>query len=654
MSWNAASQPAEPPSAPVSAHSRGVSEDQTSQEERSHQQGKYDALVDILVSAGYFRARIPTLDPFDKIIGGLCWCIDTSGEGVDVDILFQEKSKIKEKIKLSEQIVKAVRNMQCPASIQAHQIQGSDWAACYPVVVWLVKKFFQHREATKHSLRKHSEMQFRKGYLMPEDDYEGSADFLHAVNERYRPERRYRRGQRDNDTEDTLVQSCLFEYGERVRETQGDSSANEDLAAAAAAAAEAAGQKVDSKGALSAFERQFIAAKKAADKEDEKSRMEDKQREEQLIAEMASVEAGFASGMASASNIGQLVSLQSDTIQEAAAEYEKETEEMRKALEAMETDTESGKRAELAAFNRRKAAFDRQIKAEDMKAQAVVAKLQAVSGKLNAIQTEATRAEQYNARIVSEEAKLDAIEKNSGLADDLNKLRQLVLLNETLKNQEGDFKRNCKEQLARFEETMKKLKSEDAQDDESARLHEIERMHAEMLAKYNKMRQLVATRNQAIAATSRQIDDVPTRTELIQYERRFVELYEQVAAKLDETRKYFNTYNTLDETHKFLTKEVTLINSISENFVQAMNTKVGKERFLIQLEGIVKGVQENARKQKLVLTEKKQAVADLDSKHGQLLDQQRKYFKAVKDFQEECDKNELLTQKMEALKRERS
>jgi hypothetical protein len=46
---------------------------------------------------------------------------------VDVDILFQEKSKIKEKIKLSEQIVKAVRNMQCPASIQAHQIQPATW-----------------------------------------------------------------------------------------------------------------------------------------------------------------------------------------------------------------------------------------------------------------------------------------------------------------------------------------------------------------------------------------------------------------------------------------------------------------------------------------------------------------------------------------------
>ena len=39
-------------------------------------------------------ARIPQLSPFDKIVGGLCWCIDTSGEGVDVDILFTENSTI--------------------------------------------------------------------------------------------------------------------------------------------------------------------------------------------------------------------------------------------------------------------------------------------------------------------------------------------------------------------------------------------------------------------------------------------------------------------------------------------------------------------------------------------------------------------------------
>ena len=36
----------------------------------------------------------------------------------------------------------------------------------------------------------------------------------------------------------------------------------------------------------------------------------------------------------------------------------------------------------------------------------------------------------------------------------------------------------------------------------------------------------------------------------------------------------------------------------------------------------------------------------------QLVDEQRKYFKAVKDFQEECTKNEFLEEKLEQLKRQ--
>jgi hypothetical protein len=39
---------------------------------------------------------------------------------------------------------------------------------------------------------------------------------------------------------------------------------------------------------------------------------------------------------------------------------------------------------------------------------------------------------------------------------------------------------------------------------------------------------VLAKKNQEIAAVLRQIDDIPTRAELIQYERRFVELYQLV------------------------------------------------------------------------------------------------------------------------------
>ena len=96
-----------------------------SQEDHQLQQKKlYDEIVDTLISAGYFRARIQTLSEFDKVVGGLCWAIVNSGEKVDVDILFKENSTTGERIALSEAIVKAMRGMGCPFPLQPHQIQG--------------------------------------------------------------------------------------------------------------------------------------------------------------------------------------------------------------------------------------------------------------------------------------------------------------------------------------------------------------------------------------------------------------------------------------------------------------------------------------------------------------------------------------------------
>lgn len=56
------------------------------------QVAKYDAIVQLLLAAGYFRARISTLSHFDKVIGGLTWCISSSQVDVDIDLFFQEDS----------------------------------------------------------------------------------------------------------------------------------------------------------------------------------------------------------------------------------------------------------------------------------------------------------------------------------------------------------------------------------------------------------------------------------------------------------------------------------------------------------------------------------------------------------------------------------
>lgn len=55
-------------------------------------------IFDLLLSAGYFRIMIKTLSDFDKIVGGMSWCIEACDFDVDVDLLFHENLTIGQKM----------------------------------------------------------------------------------------------------------------------------------------------------------------------------------------------------------------------------------------------------------------------------------------------------------------------------------------------------------------------------------------------------------------------------------------------------------------------------------------------------------------------------------------------------------------------------
>ena len=95
---------------------------------------KFDETVELLLAAGYFRARIKGLSPFDKIVGGMVWCITACDFDVDVDLLFQENSTIGQKIALTEKIVAVLPQMKCPHRIEPHQIQGLDFIHIFSYV----------------------------------------------------------------------------------------------------------------------------------------------------------------------------------------------------------------------------------------------------------------------------------------------------------------------------------------------------------------------------------------------------------------------------------------------------------------------------------------------------------------------------------------
>jgi len=56
----------------------------------------YQKIVDLLIVAGYFRARINTLQPFDKILGGITWTL--TGSFYDIDIDFKDEMNLTEKM----------------------------------------------------------------------------------------------------------------------------------------------------------------------------------------------------------------------------------------------------------------------------------------------------------------------------------------------------------------------------------------------------------------------------------------------------------------------------------------------------------------------------------------------------------------------------
>jgi hypothetical protein len=46
---------------------------------------EYHQITDMLLVAGYFRARVPSLKPFDKILGGMAWCLTAANEDVNIE-----------------------------------------------------------------------------------------------------------------------------------------------------------------------------------------------------------------------------------------------------------------------------------------------------------------------------------------------------------------------------------------------------------------------------------------------------------------------------------------------------------------------------------------------------------------------------------------
>ena len=585
---------------------------------------KFEETIELLLAAGYFRARIKGLSPFDKIVGGMVWCITTCDFDVDVDLLFQENSTIGQKIALTEKIVAVLPQMKCPHRIEPHQIQGLDFIHIFPVIQWLVKRAIATREELGDKIRAYSLMQFHKKHRMPQDDEKSermrlSVKTIETVQEAYMPKRVLKKPDNLAEAdEETQVQSTLLEYGKRYGYSKAAKSEKDDKMQ----------QKARKAG--------LISESGANDKDDAEEYLEEQRKLEMLLQGMsgADMKEGLSSHL-----VGSIVGLQSDEIVQMAEEYAN-----KQALLQEAGSQKSGKIDVKQMHERQVAAIKKAIENEEKKLDKTKEDMNA------ALKTLEEEKASYEELIENQKATIEAIEELEREEQGqnkviLDKLRSLVAMNESIKRQEQEFKAHCKEEMVQLQENIEKLKDEMTSDgtEESERYKIVIEQLERDKEKLQKIRLLAAKRNRDIASLQWKIDDVPGRAELNQYQQRFIELYNQVAATHKETKQFYTLYNTLDDTKLYLEKEVNLLNSIHDNFEQAAKASSNsKEQFLEQLENILAGVlrnKENVEKRKRNEKMKKDSLND---QYLENVEQQRLYFKNVKEFREECRKSEIL------------
>jgi len=266
-----------------------------------------------------------------------------------------------------------------------------------------------------------------------------------------------------------------------------------------------------------------------------------------------------------------------------------------------------------------------------------------IVSKLENIETEFEEIKAQNESTTEQIGELTVKEKDGKNKQILNQLKALVMLNEKLKAQERAFKQGCKKRLLELQALRDSVEI-DIDSEDSRRIAKVEALYSSDKQKYDKVRRMLAQRNQQIAMIRRKMNSYPSRAELLQYEKRFVELYEQTSTRLKETKKYYDLYNTLSQVFDKMQNEVSLLNSVQTAFNNGLTNPTSRTEFITNFDKALEGIsQQKDYSLKMHLNAKQQLEAKREM-YNKLANRQRKYFKAVKEFQQEIERNEYLVE----------
>ncbi|VDM41489.1 unnamed protein product [Toxocara canis] len=529
-----------------------LSRDEFDVREDEEQYAKLQDTVDLLVAAGYFRARLKALPHFDRVVGGMVWCITLCNRSVDVDLFYSENSSIGQKIALTERVVEVLPHLKCPHSIEPHQIQGLDYIHIFPVVQWLVKQAVEAKAKRGDVVQNHAIYQFGRRFRSSVGEPLESQTNTYAKNyanlkAQCSPMRMYKRvdGFVCSDLHEE-VRCTLMEYaGLFIVLRFIITNITTVLVFTERIIFEVVIRKVEDVSAKSVcVEKQRISAGALA-------HIIDARALHQASAHITmEVHDRYTDG---------------DMANSLLVEAEQELMKLRKEK--------------------------KQIEDELLEADELCSSLQEnIRGVERRIATHLDFEQSANKELV----------KN---------LTQLTAEHDGMRKREADFKANCKAEMCKMQQQLEVLHAR-------TRAHPIEnedKEHTVARQRLEKVRLQAAAVNRRIAVEQRRLDSMPSQIEINQYQRRIIELYNQMAAKHRETKQFYTLHNTLID-------------------VKTTSKETYKDSFIENLENVLKGVDATLDKVSSKSKELQTMRERISDDYQYLLDKERLYHKTVDDF----------------------
>ncbi|XKL60150.1 hypothetical protein PGB90_001166 [Kerria lacca] len=532
--------------------------------EDEEQSIKYDHIVTMLVNAGYFRAKIKGISPFDVIVGGITWCIDSSDLDLDVDLLFEEGLNTGQKIALTEKIVVVLPRIKCPHFIEPHQIQGLDFIHIYPVIKWLIKWSSENRKKKAAFLEEYAINQFHKKFNDVSSERfrylkKRAQNNIDLITEKYQPRRQQKQTDRDISNLMLKIEGTLAEYGlsKLRKDKKYPIGPNINL--------NFKSNEINS----------LVASLSQKDYSEEKLNFENV--EHILNSDFKYLEAK--------KKIKQL-------------KYELDRLQKKKLKMEEEVENAFRQSAELLLMKEKKSLLVENL--------------------------------------TSEEEKI------------VKQMQEMIQDYDKLKESEKEYKRIYKSELNDLESEISQLEADETDAEFEESVIQEEQLKTTLEEKKLELGKLI----RSVMSKERLLEQIPTRAELSQYQKRFVELYNQMALKHTETKRYIVLYNTLNDKFGYLEKELNILNSIQDSYAQVITTSNGHEEFLRQLRVIAVGIQQTKEK---IVEKRNENRRIKEGLHDHLILMQKQksdYINSVKLLSDMYKKNEYLIVLLQRLKEE--